>query len=213
MTDQTEAPDEIESAQLPRQIFVAYPYAFPQDDYRKPYAEVAKAFGVKFIYADEEITDLNVLDKIKGYILNSAFGVYDITRWNANVTLELGLALGLGKTAYTAFNPNDGATEAPADLRGRDRLQYTSMTELGQKLERIVVKHFTVPKNPVENELDLLRERILGLLHPTDGLRVTDIAKAAGVSVELAKLIVRPMVGTELRSDGQTRGTRYYLAS
>ncbi|QNE47033.1 hypothetical protein F1C58_09075 [Glaciihabitans sp. INWT7] len=190
---------------------MAYPYAFPAADYRKPYAEVGKAFGVRFIYADEEITDLNVLDKIKGYILGSAFGIYDITNWNANVTLELGLALGLNQKAYTAFNPSAGASDAPADLRGRDRLQYSSMSELGEKLERIVATHFPVPRSAVENEIDTLRRDIVSLAHPTDGLRISDIAKALGISIDLAKLVVRPMVGVQLRADGQTRGTRYYL--
>ncbi|MCX7902851.1 MAG: hypothetical protein N2483_11385, partial [Burkholderiaceae bacterium] len=77
----------------PRQIFVAYPYTlYDTSDYRKPYKELSKAFNVQFVFADEKITTLHILQKIADYIRSSRCGIYDISGWNANVTLELGLA-------------------------------------------------------------------------------------------------------------------------
>src|SRR5438093_277150 len=100
------APGLPNPARDPRQIFVAYSYnLYPKDDYRQPYAELAKAFNVKFVFADEKITTLHILQilqKIANYIRSARFGIYDISGWNPNVTLELGLAFGLGEKANIA---------------------------------------------------------------------------------------------------------------
>jgi hypothetical protein len=78
---------------LKRQIFVAYAYnIYPQADYRKIFAALEKTYGVKFIFADEKITNLHILQKIISYIDASDFSLFDISGWNPNVTLELGLA-------------------------------------------------------------------------------------------------------------------------
>ncbi len=46
----------------PRLIFVAYSYRlYDRADYRKVYTELEKAFNVKFVFADEKITNLHIL--------------------------------------------------------------------------------------------------------------------------------------------------------
>jgi hypothetical protein len=63
-----------------RQIFVAYSYRlYPRADYRKVYKELAEAFHVDFVFADEKITSLHILQKIANYIRSSRFGIYDIS--------------------------------------------------------------------------------------------------------------------------------------
>jgi hypothetical protein len=58
----------------PRQIFVAYSYKlYPKADYRKVYQELSKAFQVEFVFADEKITNLHILQKIANYIRFFAF--------------------------------------------------------------------------------------------------------------------------------------------
>lgn len=76
-----------------------------EQDYRRIFRSLTSAFEVKFVFADEKITNLHILKKIENYIRESQFGIYDISGWNANVTLELGLALGLEETAYIAIDP------------------------------------------------------------------------------------------------------------
>jgi hypothetical protein len=39
---------------------------------------------------------------------------------------------------------------------------------------------------------------------------MVDIAKLLGVSVDIAKVIVYPLVGKQLRVEGATRAARYY---
>ncbi|HEY1329029.1 MAG TPA: hypothetical protein VGI14_18980, partial [Casimicrobiaceae bacterium] len=129
-----------------RQVFVAYPYTiYDKSDYRRPFNDLAKAFNVTFVFADEKITTLHILQKIADYIRSSRFGIYDISAWNANVTLELGLAYGMNEKAYIISNPKQHhAAEVPADLRGIDRIQYTSFAELQSGLEKILTQEFPI---------------------------------------------------------------------
>ena len=102
----------------PRQVFVAYSYKlYPKADYRKVYQELSKAFQVQFVFADEKITNLHILQKIANYIRSSRFGVYDVSGWNPNVSLELGLAFGLNEKAYIAIDPTKPS--GIVALRGR----------------------------------------------------------------------------------------------
>lgn len=125
-----------------RQVFVAYPYKLG-DEYRIPFRQLERLFDVKFVFADDTITSRQILDKIRSFIDSSAFGIYDITGWNPNVTLELGLALGAGATVYIAINPTTvPARDVPSDLRGIDRLQYSSLGELRRQLHSLLQSHF-----------------------------------------------------------------------
>ena len=68
------------------------------------------------------------------------FSIFDVTGWNPNVTLELGLAYGYNEKVYIAFNPKLGASnDIPSDLGGIDRIQYVSYTEFEKKLAEIVL--------------------------------------------------------------------------
>jgi hypothetical protein len=69
------------------QIFVAYPYSIPSKDYRRPFTELQESFPVRFTFADEEITNKQILDKIATMVRASRFSLFDITGWNPNVTL------------------------------------------------------------------------------------------------------------------------------
>lgn len=125
------APGLPNPSKTPRQVFIAYSYnLYPKADYRKVYQEIAKAFEVNFVFADEKVTSLHILQKIANYIRSSQFGIYDISGWNPNVTLELGLAFGLTERAFIALNPSKTRVEeVPSDLRGMDRIQYLSYSE------------------------------------------------------------------------------------
>jgi hypothetical protein len=198
----------------PRQIFVAYSYKlYPKADYRKVYQELAKAFQVEFVFADEKITNLHILQKIANYIRSSRFGIYDISGWNPNVTLELGLAFGLNEKAYIAIDPSKTPVdEVPSDLRGIDRIQYGSYSELQSGLERLLAQEIPIqPTHDVENQLTQLRTQAAQLVREApEGLKMTDIAKLLGVSVDVAKVVVYPLVGPQLRVEGVKRGARYF---
>jgi hypothetical protein len=196
---------------------VAYPYTlYDTNDYRKPYKELAKAFNVQFVFADEKITTLHILQKIADYIRSSRCGIYDISGWNANVTLELGLAYGMNEKAYVIANPRQHpAGEVPSDLRGLDRMQYTSFSELQSALEKILTQELPIqPTHDVENQLETLRAHAISIIKDApDGLKINDIASLLGVSNEVAKVVVHPLVGSSLRTEGVRKGTRYFVAA
>ena len=198
-----------------RQVFVAYSYRlYPKADYRKVFKELAQAFHVEFIFADEKITSLHILQKIANYIRSSRFGIYDISGWNANVTLELGLAFGMNERAFIAIDPSKtDINEVPSDLRGIDRIQYSSYSELQEGLAKLLAQELPLePTHDVENQLVQLRHQAVQLIAGADGgLRVPDIAELLGVSIEMAKLIVRPLVGEQLEVRGIKRAAKYYL--
>jgi predicted nucleotide-binding protein len=207
------APELPNPTKNPRQIFVAYSYRlYPKADYRKVYRELSEAFKVEFIFADEKITSLHILQKIVNYIRSSRFGLYDISGWNANVTLELGLAFGLNEKAFIAIDPaKTDISEVPSDLRGIDRIQYGSYSELQEGLANLLAQELPVqPTHDVENQLTQLRQQTLKHISESEGLGVNDIAVLLGVSVDMAKLVVRPMVGDTLERKGKTRGAKYY---
>jgi predicted nucleotide-binding protein len=198
----------------PRQIFVAYSYRlYPEADYRRVFSDLKKAFQVDFVFADERITNLHILQKIANYIRESRFGIYDISGWNPNVTLELGLAFGLNEKSYIAIDPSKTEIEeVPADLRGIDRIQYGSYAELQAGVERLLAQEFPVqPTHDVENQLVQLRQQAVRLISESEGLKMNSIAKLLGVSVDMAKVVVRPLVGDQLRMEGIKRGARYFL--
>jgi len=208
------APGLPNPARKPRQIFVAYSYRlYPKADYRRVFQDLAKAFKVDFVFADEKITNLHILQKIANYIRESRFGIYDISGWNPNVTLELGLAFGLNEKSFIAIDPSKtDINEVPSDLRGMDRIQYGSYTELQAGIERLVAQEFPVqPTHDVENQLSQMRQQTVKMITDSEGLKIPDIAKLLGVSVDMAKVVVRPLVGDKLRIEGATRGAKYYI--
>jgi len=203
-------------ARIDRQIFVAYPYTLYKNeraDYRKAFSEVEKALQVKFVYADDRLTGAHVLQKILDMIRSSEFGIYDITGWNPNVTLELGLALGVREPYFMLFNPTRDPQNSgvPADVGGIDRIQYTSFSDLTERVVNLVTQQLPIPKpgNAVD-PLEQYRRNVINLFPDnTEQLSVQEIADELGIEVPLAQLVVRPLVGTRLDQHGVRRGTKY----
>jgi hypothetical protein len=66
------------------------------------------------------------------FIQESIFGIVDITDWNPNVLLELGMMFGWGKTAVIIKHKE---SKVPADLRGALYIEYASISSLKEKLK------------------------------------------------------------------------------
>lgn len=203
-------------AKKSRQVFVAYSYRhYDKKDYRRAFESVGRAFDVEFVFADEKISSLHILQKIANYIRESQFGIYDITAWNPNVTMELGLALGMGERVFISLNPEQTEmTDVPSDLKGVDRLQYKSFSSLEEELERLISQILPPPRNEeAENFLTRLQEKIVELVTKTPNIGVATIAPAVGVNIDLAKLAIRNELGVRLRAEGNTRATKYFPLS
>jgi hypothetical protein len=187
----------------------------PRADYRRPFNDLAKAFDVEFQFADERITNKQILDKIADMIQTARFSLFDITTWNANVSLELGIAIGAGRDYYLLFNPthadNPQGSEVPADLGGLDRIQYRSYAELEEGLTKLLAQEFGVPRNEPADPVADFRSVVPGVVRAKPGLKIGQIAIELGIPVEIAQVVVYPLVASgELETSGVKKGTRYY---
>jgi hypothetical protein len=73
--------------------------------------------------ANARVTSDHLLAKITDDLNACDFAVFDISGWNPNVCLELGLAKGLGK-AYYIINNNSKKKDAPSDIKGIERVDF-----------------------------------------------------------------------------------------
>jgi hypothetical protein len=203
-------------------IFVAYPYAFKKADYRAPFKKVAREYGVEFTYADQKITAIHILEKIIEMMEVAEFSLFDITTWNANVALELGVAMGRGFDYYILFNPENEEGDVPADLGGIDRLQWTSHAELQGELSRLMRQQFGAPAQErdekakargaqVTEHLEAIGKEIPDIVKREPGMAIGGIASSMGVPIDVAKSLVRPLVDSDkLKTEGVKRGMKYF---
>ncbi|MFH9073207.1 hypothetical protein [Streptomyces alboflavus] len=143
-------------------------------------------------------------------IEQAAFGIYDVSNWNANVTLEYGMAIGMNRKAFIAFNP--GRTDrgdVPSDVRGYDRLQYQDLNELTGEVESLVVQELgtAVAANPLEAH----RQQVISTIRVNPGRTMGQIAELTGLEKDYVRLLIRRS-GEELETEGATRGVKYFPA-
>jgi hypothetical protein len=217
-----EASAQPERKKLPRVVFVAYPYEKSKADYRAAFSEVGKEFDVTFVYADERITNKQILDKIKGMIEEAAFSIFDITTWNPNVSLELGIAVGLEEDYYILFDPTADQSDVPSELGGIDRLQYQDYATLKDELTRLLEQQYGAPSDEESAEgsqgedfnahIERLRGEVPSIVEADPGIQMGGIASKLGIQVEFAQSISRPLVEAgELETRGARRGMRYFI--
>jgi hypothetical protein len=194
-----------------RRVFVAYPWkVYPNPgNYKKAFTDLEKPLAVTFVFAEQRISTGTILEKIIEMIRESAFGIYDVTAWNPNVTLEYGIARGLGVPAFIAFNPEKtDMGDVPTDVRGYDRLQYGDFTELSEKVATLVGQQLgTAPRqeDPIQSD----RRRLLAVVNDNPGKMVGELADLTDFSVDYVQLLLRRSTN-ELRTTGKTKGQRYF---
>lgn len=131
-------------------VFVGCPYT--PDTFFKSLKAALDSIPIEFHFANSSITSQHVLDRIRSGIVKTDFSLFDITNWNANVTLEVGLAEGLNRDYYILFRPGKGAkAEPPADLKGLQRFQYKrhggfANDTLSFQLNEYLVRKLTHPR-------------------------------------------------------------------
>lgn len=198
-----------------RSIFVAYAYnLYDRRDYRKVFLALEKAFGVKFIFADEKITNMHIMQKIISYIQASDFSIFDISGWNPNVTLELGIGMMSQKDWYILVNPDKTPNqEVPSDIKGIDRIQYSSFSDLEDKLAALLSQRYSkVERQTLDQYIESLQKTVLELLGSNPGLTMADISKFLQLNLQLTQAVVLPLFAeNKIESQGIKRWTKYYI--
>jgi hypothetical protein len=130
-------------------VFVGCPYGrkFPFQSFKATLDRVP----FRWYYADTHLATKHLLGILTSYIKAVDYCIFDISLWNPNVALEIGLAEGLGVEYYILLNKNL-SKGVPADIQGLQRIEYDSPSGLksGDLLPNIVkylVKEHTHPKN------------------------------------------------------------------
>jgi len=120
----------------PHQVFVAMPYRSDLVDMDDVYFGIQIALqelGYKPLRADEKpVWGRDLMCNVCKFIQESVFGIVDITDWNPNVLLELGMMLGWGKTAVIIKYEQ---SEVPSDLQGALYIEYANIGSLKKKLK------------------------------------------------------------------------------
>jgi predicted nucleotide-binding protein len=199
-----------------RTVFVAYPYGIADKrDYRKPFLTVGRAYNIQFIFADERISNESILTKIVKLIQSADFSLFDITQWNPNVTLELGIALMHSDDWYVLFNPRHGQADAPSDIRGIEQIRYESFAGLEEQLMALMDQRYgkapaKVPE--ISDHLERLTTSIRDLLKDRPGLTIADMSLLLKIGVPVAQLALRPLIEAKaVSTKGRKRGMRYFL--
>lgn len=126
-------------------VFVGHPFGgrFATRKFRRIFQDLP----FKVVYGNTDLQTKHLLSIMKGNIAKSDFSVFDLSDWNPNVALELGIAEGLkrkpGKDYYILLNTKR-SREVPADIRGIQRLEYTSydfkrQSGLGDQLVQFIL--------------------------------------------------------------------------
>ena len=85
----------------------------------------------------------HVLRKIETMLAECDLALFDVTNANANVTLELGIAIA-AKHPYIVAIRADALNTLGADIHGWDQLRYKTVEELGTRL-RVLIEQRRVP--------------------------------------------------------------------
>lgn len=130
-------------------VFVGCPYGgkFPFPAFKA----TLERLPFRWYYADTNLATKHLLGILTTYIKSVDFCIFDISLWNPNVALEIGLAEGLGVEYYILLNKNL-SKGVPADVQGLQRIEYDSpkgleTSDLLPSLVKYLVKDKTHPRN------------------------------------------------------------------
>lgn len=153
---------EVEDPQLENareyHYFVAHEFSpKKKDDLRDAIERAFRGTGLNAYYADLEVRQSHILEKIRDMISETHFGIYDISNPSKpNVFLELGIAMAAEKPCYIICE-EEKHSEVPTGLKGLDIVCYESNRQLTEKLADLVVK-WEVTRHRIRQERDVYSE-------------------------------------------------------
>lgn len=177
---------------MPR-VFVGHPFGgrFSVAKFRG----IFKELPFKVVYGNTDLQTRHLLQIMKGNVGKSDFSIFDLSDWNPNVALELGLAEGLKRRAakqyYIVLNTRR-SRDVPSDIRGLQRLEYTAYDfkperGLGDQLVTyILAKEYwvkkiwaAIPESGNGRKMRLMALRVLAHLRDHDKLTADNVYAVA----------------------------------
>ena len=134
-------------------VFVGCPYARPFDF--SAFKQTLDRLPLQWYYADTTLRSKHLLSILTTYIKAVDYCIFDLSFWDPNVSLELGLAEGLGTNYYILVNKNQ-SKDVPADIKGIQRIEYSTIKSrdvdgLLPSVARYLVKDETHPRRVWDN--------------------------------------------------------------
>ncbi|MGA3324752.1 MAG: hypothetical protein ABSF45_09785 [Terriglobia bacterium] len=134
-------------------VFVGCPYARPFDF--RAFRETLERLPIAWYYADTSLRSKHLLSILTTYIQAVDYCIFDLSFWNPNVSLELGLAEGVGKDYYILVNRKQ-SKDVPSDIKGIQRIEYSSIESretdgLLPSIARYLVRDQTHPRHIWDN--------------------------------------------------------------
>lgn len=140
-------------------FFIAEPY----DKNREPREKsILKAIdGFPYCIADEDIMNIALTCKVCREIQSSQFGIVELTSFNENVLIELGMMYGFGKPVILLIkkDANKPKIKIPSNIIGIEQVRYNDFSDLSIKLKRAISKLLEFSKMQILKLLDI-REAI-----------------------------------------------------
>jgi hypothetical protein len=135
-------------------VFVGCPYS--KEFNYTAFKTALDRIPFRWYYADTRLTTKHLLGILTSYIKAVDYCIFDISTWNPNVALEIGLAQGLGIDYYILLNRKLKKT-VPADIQGLQRIEYSDVRSLRAdglipQIEKYLVRERTHPRN-IYNQL------------------------------------------------------------
>jgi hypothetical protein len=124
-------------------VFLAYPFNPPIDKcaYNKVVKAIEDKYPIRMWYFADEVTTNELMRKVWRAILRADLAIFDVSGGNANVALELGLALASEKNCLSILRSGSDNPLGRADLSYAERVEYDSLDQFCQRLEYIVTNH------------------------------------------------------------------------
>lgn len=107
-------------------VFIGHPFKqrFPWKKFR----QVFKELPFQVVYGNTDVDTKHLLAIMKRHIKAADYSIFDLSYWNPNVALELGLCEGPTSKSqrpyYVILNTNRSG-DVPSDIKGIQRLEYT----------------------------------------------------------------------------------------
>jgi len=139
----------------PNSFFIAEPY----DENREPRERaILKAIdGFPYSIADENIMTVALTCKVCQEIQSSQFGIVELTPFNENVLIELGMMYGFGKPVVLLKkeDTNQPDIKIPSNIIGIEQVRYDDFSVLSIKLKSAITKLLEFSKMQILEILDI----------------------------------------------------------
>lgn len=138
----------------PNSFFISEPYDKERKTREKAIKEVIK--GYPHIIADHKAMNIALTCKICQQIQSAQFGIVDITGFNENVLIELGMLYGFNKPVVILVKHSEKTDfDIPSNIIGIEQVRYKDFDDLNTKLRNLLTSLFELWKKKGEYLINL----------------------------------------------------------